>query len=687
MPTFVREPTWSGSTPEQLRQLYQREWLVTAGNGGYASGTLGFVPTRRHHGLLISNHPEGRVLSLSQLREDVLDSKGDTVGSFWGVQHAGSLPEIHCQPAFKRFQLRDGLPSWTFRVGQGQIVKSMIMPHRRNAVCVRYLPSGVDEDLRFRVRPMIQFRGHNDSVDSRSFSQCTQRAADRFEFSDGSSGRKLQLQMAGGQVTWSDAPLVDSNCLYAIEEARGYDHVGALASPGFFEWVIKPDQPFTVIAFTDDEFASEPWDPAAAFEAENRRREELLARLSVQSADVGFKELVFAADQFIIEPPRRLADLPDQASDVVTESRRSVIAGYPWFTDWGRDTMISLPGLTLACGRYDDARAILITFANYVRDGLIPNLFPEGGQEGMYHTADATLWFFQAIHEYEAATGDLDLVRQLMPKLQSIIRCHLSGTRFGIGVDPQDGLLIQGQPDVQLTWMDAKAGDWVVTPRSGKAVEINALWYNALELFRGWDRRCGDSNDSPPVDDWIEMARVSFNRRFWSDHLGYLLDVVDGDDGDDAALRPNQLFAVSLEHPVLDREHWADMVQTVARDLVTPVGLRSLSPNDPEYHGVYRGDVWQRDGAYHQGTVWSWLIGPFVRAWCRAFPDRADQAETFLNGLERHLDDACIGQVSEIFDGDPPHHPKGCFAQAWGVAELLQAKRVIREWKGPRSDS
>lgn len=323
-------------------------------------------------------------------------------------------------------------------------------------------------------------------------------------------------------------------------------------------------------------------------------------------------ELVLAADQFLIEPAPRKADLPDADPQTHEPARRSIIAGYPWFTDWGRGTMISLPGLTLATNRYGDARSILLTFADYIRDGLIPNLFPEGGQEGMYHTADATLWYFQALDEYETVSGDMELVRKLLPKLKSIIDAHLEGTVFGIGVDKHDGLLVQGQHEVQLTWMDAKAGDWVVTPRRGKAVEIKALWYNALQLYCGWIERHGSVSDAVRLRELADSARTNFNRRFWSDEIGYLFDVVDGEQGDDASLRPNQLFAISLKHAVLDPIHWPAVVDQVKTHLLTPVGLRSLSASDPEYHGVYHGDVWKRDAAYHQGTVWSWLIGPMA---------------------------------------------------------------------------
>jgi predicted glycogen debranching enzyme len=354
----------------------------------------------------------------------------------------------------------------------------------------------------------------------------------------------------------------------------------------------------------------------------------------------------------------------------------TVIAGYHWFTDWGRDTMISLEGLTLATGRIAEAGAILRMFAHHIRDGLVPNMFPEGANEGLYHTADATLWFFHAIDRYVRASGDLRLRNQLLPALVEIIDHHQRGTRFGIQVDPRDGLLAQGAPGYQLTWMDAKAGDWVVTPRRGKAVEINALWYNALRLMQYWLADAGDAAGAERMQAAAERCFAAFNRRFWDPERGQLFDVVDGEHGDDPACRPNQLFAISLPHPVLAPAFHRAVVETVARELVTPLGLRSLSPRHPDFKPNYHGDLVTRDAAYHQGTVWSWLIGPYIDAVLRVFPDGHRMARQALDGLIGHLGENCIGYVSEVFDAQAPFTPGGCVAQAWGVAELLRCLLV-----------
>jgi predicted glycogen debranching enzyme len=387
-------------------------------------------------------------------------------------------------------------------------------------------------------------------------------------------------------------------------------------------------------------------------------------------------ELVLAADQFIITPAGRIEEAARARAS--GDEVRTVIAGYHWFTDWGRDTMISLEGLALCTGRQREAGYILRTFGHYVRDGLIPNMFPEGTKEGLYHTADATLWFFHAIHRYLRATGDRSTLRQLMPKLKSIFEHHMRGTRYGIGVDASDGLLKQGQEGYQLTWMDAKVDDWVVTPRRGKAVEINALWYNALCLLTEWLREEGDPM-AVQVDDAATRAHESFNARFWYDAGGHLYDVIDGEQGDDPACRPNQILAISLDHPVLERHRWRPVFDTVEQRLLTPVGLRSLAPGHRDYKPQYYGDLRARDAAYHQGTVWAWLVGPFVDACLKLDPGDKAGARKCLEGFAAHLNEGGIGTLSEIFDGEEPYTPRGCVAQAWSVAEVLRGWLLTEE--------
>ncbi|HEX2687537.1 MAG TPA: amylo-alpha-1,6-glucosidase, partial [Kofleriaceae bacterium] len=457
---------------------------------------------------------------------------------------------------------------------------------------------------------------------------------------------------------------------YAIEAARGYASRGRLYSPGRF----RTELTAAGIAFVA---SSESWDTIAMMSAqdiltaETERRHRLLGSATPRARTGAAAELVLAADQFIFRPVGRREDhVRARASG---DETCSVIAGYHWFTDWGRDTMVSLEGLTLVTGRLAEAGSILRTFAHHVRDGLVPNLFPEGESQGLYHTADATLWFFHAIDRYLRASNDDATLMQLLPVLRMIIDRHLGGTLFGIAVDPSDGLLRQGAPGYQLTWMDAKCGDWVVTPRRGKAVEINALWYNALCLMAGWLTRAGDARHAATLAAHAETAKASFARRFWNPRTGYLFDVVDGEHGDDPACRPNQLFSLSLPHPILDPSRWAAVLGVVEDQLLTPFGLRSLAPSDPDYKPSYDGDLRSRDAAYHQGTIWSWLVGAYIDARLRVRPDDRAGARSYLEALVGHLGEACIGSISEIFDATAPFTARGCIAQAWGVAELLRA--------------
>jgi predicted glycogen debranching enzyme len=412
-------------------------------------------------------------------------------------------------------------------------------------------------------------------------------------------------------------------------------------------------------------------DPQPAREAELQRRERLLLRAPEAARSGHAAELVLAADAFVVSPAYRAADLA--RARAAGEEMRTVIAGYHWFADWGRDTMIALEGLTLTTGRFAEAASVLTTFARYTRDGLIPNMFPEGSGEGLYHTADASLWFFHAVDRYLQATDDQQTLEAVLPALRSIVDSHLQGTRFGIRVDPADDLLTQGEEGYQLTWMDAKVDDWVVTPRRGKAVELNALWYNALRLLAGWLRTRGEVDAAADLEQRAERTRASFNHRFWNQENGWLNDLVDTPEGEvDPACRPNQVFAISLRHPVLAEDRWEQVLNAVRSRLLTPVGLRSLDPEHADYHPSYDGDLRTRDGAYHQGTVWGWLIGPYIDACLRVHPDDLDTARSDLQGLLEHLGEFGIGSVAEIFDAEAPYTARGCIAQAWSVAELLR---------------
>jgi predicted glycogen debranching enzyme len=651
----------------------RREWLVTNGLGGYASGTVAGVITRRYHGLLVASLPAplGRMVMLNHLLERVrLPDRRvvwlgdeDAVAGSNAVDRVGHLIE---------FRLELGLPVWTFRIAGITIERRVHMPHAQNTTHVTYRLLGGDGPVRLSLRPSIHFRSYESAVSDPSAPEYSVLARGcRYEVTAGGDVPPLRLRLHGQHAGLTLDEVGTANVPYVMEKLRGYEWVGSLWSPGYFRTDLTGRQPVTLVASTEPWETIDAMSPEMAIETECDRRRQLLA--IADAAPEGLAtELVLAADQFVITPAGRTEEAA--RARAAGEHVRTVIAGYHWFTDWGRDTMISLEGLTLATHRYREASYILRTFGHYVRDGLIPNMFPDGAREGLYHTADATLWFFHAVQQYVRITGDRDTLRMLLPKFVEIARCHLEGTRFGIGVDPDDGLLRQGAPGYQLTWMDAKVDDWVVTPRRGKAVEINALWYNALCLLQQWidDLGAGDLAAHLELRKHADRARQSFNERFWSASAGYLFDVVDGEQGDDAACRPNQVLAISLDHPVLDQARWADVVQVVSDRLLTPVGLRSLAPGHPDYKAKYYGDLRSRDAAYHQGTVWAWLIGPFVDAWLKVHPGDRTGARRLLDGFDAHLSEACVGSISEIFDADAPYVPRGCIAQAWSVAEVLR---------------
>jgi predicted glycogen debranching enzyme len=541
----------------------------------------------------------------------------------------------------------------------------------QNTTHINYRVIEGHDEARLELRPNIQFRPHEGRVDT-PFDEpyILTVVDDRYELCLGHKFVPLRMIFYGENGAFTFDRKTPDELIYQKEKVRGYDYKGGLWSPGYFHLDLSKERDATLVASTESWETIKALTPGYALEAEMERRAQLLAAAPAEAQTGLAAELVLAADQFITTPSGRTEETA--RAHAVGDEVRTVIAGYHWFTDWGRDTMISLEGLTLATGRHFEAGCILRTFAHYIRDGLIPNMFPEGEKQGLYHTADATLWFFHAVSRYTEVTGDRATLKLVLPKLIEIVDHHIKGTRFGIGVDPADGLLLQGEQGYQLTWMDAKVDGWVVTPRRGKAVEINALWYNALRLLEGWTREEQDDKTASRLAEYAERARVSFNNRFWYADGGYLYDVVDGEQGDDAACRPNQLFAISLGQPVLDRSRWEQVLNVAQEKLLTPVGLRSLSPDHPDYKPIYSGDLRSRDAAYHQGTVWGWLIGPFIDAWLKVYPDDCRGARRFIEDFAPHLDEAAVGTISEIFDAEPPFTPRGCVAQAWSVAEVLR---------------
>jgi glycogen debranching enzyme len=674
---------------QNLDTALRREWLETNNLGGFASATITGANARRYHGLLTAAlcPPTGRVVLLSKLEETlILD------GRRYELSTNIYEPSVVHPEGFRRqvnFRL-DPFPVFTYQVGEARVEKTVFMPHGENATVVRYrvhAPGAAGASL--EIRPLVAFRDYHslqrEALDIFLKAELTDNLVSLFKQDD-----STQLFIAHDAGTASVEGYWYRRFEYPEESARGFDFHEDLFNPCLLIWQIETDATCDIIASTGERNAAD----AATFEASEReRRQSVAAGLGkiargktarvetvggetsggesggvVEGAGGGVEDgdyvrsLVAAADQFLV---RRGDDLS------------SVIAGYHWFTDWGRDTMISLTGLAFARGQFDTAREILLAFAGHMREGVIPNRFPDSGEEPEYNNVDGTLWFVNAVGELARRTGDIEFVREhLYARLKEFIEWHERGTVYSIRVD-QDGLLGAGQEDVQLTWMDAKLGDYVVTPRAGKAVEIQSLWYNALRTIEEIAARVGDDWMRNHARALAELARASFHGLFWNEADNCLYDYINPAGEPDASIRPNQIFALSLPYPIMTGARALSVVATVARELLTPYGLRSLSPGHPDYRPRYEGDSYSRDTAYHQGTVWAWLIGPFVTAHLRAHgrtPASLGQAREFLRAFREHLTEAGVGQVSEIFDGDAPHTPRGCIAQAWSVAELLRCE-------------
>ncbi len=647
--------------------LLSQEWLVTNGLGGYGSSTVRNIPTRRYHGLFIPNLPApwGRTVLIPRI-DETLQIDHRMIQLSGAERYAGDIVGQTHQ-YLNEFKLAWQMPVWTFEIEGRTFQKKIAMPWAQNTIYVEYkLIKG--SSVRLFVRPYVGFRGHDGPLGHPTnwpFTVMLKKGLCEVHPSDNIAPLRMALKEPKGLFV---SDFVEAEKIYyRVEKERGLECEDHNLSPGFFFAELAEHESVAFVASVET-WDSFEWDAKTIFESEEHRLKHLI-NIAPAAAREGFPaQLVLAANQFIVFPATR----PHERSiaDAAGEPLRTIIAGYHWFTDWGRDTMISLEGLTLCTGRFEEAKAILQTFARYVKDGLIPNLFPEGQRTALYNTMDATLWYFHAIDRYIHITKDEEILHALYPTLESIIEWHKKGTHFDIGVDPNDGLLKGGQEGVALTWMDAKADDWVVTPRRGKPIEIQALWFNALRLMNEWSEKLGQ-----PSKQYVAMADrtyASFNQRFWYSDGGYLYDVIDGDFPADASLRPNQLFSLSLRFPVLNPAQWEPMFNVVTKHLLTPFGLRSLAPTDKNYHSRYQGDRHARDSAYHQGMVWAWLIGPYIDAGRKIYRDPKDLAHC-LADFEAHLAEAGMGSVSEIFDGDEPFMPRGCIAQAWSVAEVLRS--------------
>ncbi|MBD2462696.1 amylo-alpha-1,6-glucosidase [Oscillatoria sp. FACHB-1407] len=640
-----------------------REWIVTNGIGGYASGTVAGLLTRRYHGLLVAalHPPLGRTLMLTKLEETAFyDEQTDPL---FANRWADGTVNPQGYQQIEQFYQEGTTPVWQFTLGDALLEKRVWMQQGANTTYVQYTLRRATQPFTLTIKALVNYRDYHGSTQANGW-QMNVANVDR-------GVRVLAYEGAAPLYLLSQTAQVSSthtwyqNFDLPVERYRGLSDREDHLHIATFAATLNAGESLTLVASTE---AHPNLDGDLAYQMRRAYEQKLIGfwdvnrstdgRVNGKSTPGWIKRLVLAADQFIVDRPS--TDDP---------GGKTIIAGYHWFGDWGRDTMISLPGLTLSTGRPEVARSILRTFARYVDQGMLPNRFPDVGETPEYNTVDATLWYFEAVRLYYAATEDDDLLRELFPVLAEIIHWHCRGTRYNIHLDSSDGLLYAGEAGVQLTWMDARVGDRVITPRIGKPIEINALWYNALRTMAKFARHIGK-----PHQEYEALANRTLAKfdRFWNGELGYCYDVLDTPEGSDASLRPNQIFAVSLPESPLTATQQKSVVDVCGRSLLTSHGLRSLAPNDPQYQGHYGGNSSQRDSVYHQGTVWGWLLGSFALAHLRVYGN-PEQARQFLEPMANHLVDHGLGSLSEIFDGDVPFTPRGCIAQAWTVAEVLRA--------------
>ncbi len=649
-----------------LAAAEQHEWLITNGVGGFASGTVAGSGTRRYHGLLVAAlHPPGGRTVLAGGVDEVVRVGSQT----WALAtHRWASGAVAPQGylLIQNFRLDRATPVWTYQAGSIGIEKTIWMRHGENTTYIQYTLLESASPVALELKALVNYRDFHAATHAGDWRMRVEVVQSGVCVTAFEGAAPFYARCAGAacepQHTWY------RDFLFPREGERGLDDREDQLYAARFVVELQKGQTVTMVFSTQKDA---DLDGPAARKEEIRRESkiqsaasELMQTPSGETAPTWIPQLVLAADQFVVKRP-----LPGQTAG------KSIIAGYHWFGDWGRDTMIALPGLALVTGRTGVAKQILLAFSRLVDGGMLPNNFPDAGGTPEYNTIDATLWYFEAARRYFAATQDSATLKKLFPILAKIVSAHVKGTRYNIHVDPADGLLYGGGPGVQLTWMDAKVGDWVVTPRTGKPIEINALWINALESMVQFARRLGSSADL--YVQLLEKAESGFGK-FWNARRNCCFDVLDSPGiGSDCTMRPNQIFAVSLSASLLSVEQQKAVVDACESQLLTPFGLRSLAPHEPGYTGAYSGGPRERDAAYHQGTVWGWLLGPFALAHYRVYKDRTT-ARGFLEPLAASIDSHGLGTLAEIFDGDAPHRPRGCIAQAWTVGELLRAWKELQ---------
>ncbi len=685
---------------QNLREGLDHEWLVTNGLGGYGAGAINGATTRSYHGLLVAalHPPVDRTVLVTKIDEEVTLPNGQFLKLGVNEYKDGTIDPQGYQH-LEGVGLEGDIPYFIYRLSETlTLEKRLWMEYGQNTTYVQYILQGsLDEESEKTSRPL--------TLDllpfclSRDYHATTQGAHD-WHFLMNAEGNHYRLRayegappvsiIAGPTATFTPTGYWYWHVFHVRDSERGLPATEDVYQPGIFRVQMAPGQRVTLMLSAESDLAAEFGGPqheelvAQALTRYHLRTKQLLIEAAPSISKLPLHDpvqarLVIAADQFIVARPDYANGNEGKQALRLSPDRKTIIAGYPWFTDWGRDSMISLPGLMLSTGRYSEARGLLKAFASFTHDGLIPNRFPDSGAAPEYNTVDATLWMFHAISGYLSATGDWTLLKELFPVLSNIIQWHVRGTDYNIGLDSTDGLLRAGAPGVQLTWMDAKVDERVVTPRRGKPVEVNALWYCALTYMESWAVHL--STDASQYSQLRSQVSQNFAARFWNEAGGYLYDVVDVDGiagQNDASLRPNQLFAASLTHNLLSEEQTRSMFQKVTERLLTPMGLRSLSPDNPEYHNHFNGDRIRRDSAYHQGAVWPWLIGPYIDVHLYLNNNRSALLP-LLEPLIDHLWVACLGTISEVAEPELPYTPGGCFAQAWSVAELLRCWLLAAE--------
>jgi len=648
----------------------EREWLVTNGRGGFACGTVAGIQTRRYHGLLIASLPQiGRTLLVSRV-EEVLRYAGNEYALSANRWASGSV-EPQGFRTIQEFRLAGSVPVWRFACADAVLEKRVWMQDNANTTFIRYNLIYGSAPAQLEVKILVNCRDIHHTTRGAEWKTAVTQVPGGLRVAAREGATPVYLLSDVGQAEARQEWYRDYDL--PAERERGLDDHEDHLLAGIFRAQLTPGGSATLALSTEA-------DPPLAGRAALAAREALDQRL-LENWIAAHPRASLEAPHWIWQFVLAAAQFPVRRRGADGRERWSIVAGYPWFGEWGRDAMIALPGLALETGRLEIARSMLTEFPGFIRDGLLPNTFSDSGKPGSYNSVDAMLWYIQALEQHARQTSDLSVVREVFDRLAAAMDCYARGTRFGIHADPADGLLHAGEPGTQITWMDAKVGGRVITPRIGKAVEVNALWFNALTAMARFAAEVGK-----PANEYERMAKrvkASFGR-FWNAEKGCCFDVVDGPEGTDASLRPNQIFAVSLPDSPLTVGQMKSVVDICALRLATPHGLRSLDTGDANYRGHYGGSLEERDGAYHQGTVWGWLLGPFVLAHLRVYGDAA-RAFAFLEPMAHHLSAAGLGSVSEIFDGEAPYAARGAFAQAWSVAEILRAWRACYE-AGLRSE-